>query len=288
LIPFFSIIIPTYNRPKELFGCLQSLTKLHYPRDRFEVIVVDDGSPTPLEKVVSPFLKEIAVTLVSQSNRGPGAARNSGADRAKGDIIAFTDDDCMPAREWLVRLATRFGTVTDHAIGGRTLNGLPNNVFSTASQVHVDYLYRYYNVNGNEARFFSSNNLAVPTSLFREMGGFDVSLVTGEDREFCDRWLHFGYRMIYDPEVIVYHAHALTLSGFWRQHFNYGRGAFRFHQVRDRRCQQRIRMEPLAFYLNLLRYPLSRAWSVQALWFAALMVVSQGANAAGFLWERVN
>ena len=194
----------------------------------------------------------------------------------------------MPTHDWLERLAAHCETVTDHVVGGRTLNGLPANVYSTASQVHVDYLYRYYNVNAGKARFFSSNNLAVPASLFREVGGFDVSLRTGEDREFCDRWIHRGYRLVYNPEVVVYHAHALTFRTFWRQHYDYGRGAFRFRRAGARRREQRMRLEPLAFYLNLLRYPLSHSCGVHALSLAALLLVSQGATTAGFLRERVN
>jgi len=122
------------------------------------------------------------------------------------------------------------------------------------------------------------------------MGGFDTTYTrtAAEDRELCDRWLHHGYRMTYAPEALVYHAHLLTFRTFWRQHFNYGRGAFRFHAVRARRSQGRIRVEPLPFYLNLLRYPFSQAQGWPALLLVALLVVSQVANATGFFWEWAN
>lgn len=83
--PFFSIIIPTYSRPEQLVACLQSLTHLDYPRDRFEVIVVDDGSDMPLEGVVTPLRNWLEVTLLRQMNSGLGVARNTGAARAKGE-----------------------------------------------------------------------------------------------------------------------------------------------------------------------------------------------------------
>lgn len=94
--PFFSIIIPTYNRPERLATCIQSLAHLDYSRDRFEVIVVDDGSPMPLEPVVAPFQNKFDVTLIKQPNAGPATARNTGAARASGQFLVFTDDDCMP------------------------------------------------------------------------------------------------------------------------------------------------------------------------------------------------
>jgi hypothetical protein len=93
--------------------------------------------------------------------------------------------------------------------------------------------------------------------------------------------------MTYAPEVLIYHAHLLTLHSFCRQQFNYGRGAFRFHQLRARRRLNHFRLEPLSFYVNMLRYPLSEIQGTKKLPFLALIVLSQGANAAGFLWKML-
>ncbi|MBC8234770.1 glycosyltransferase [bacterium] len=288
--PFFSIIIPTYNRPKQLAACLQSLARLDYPRDHFEIIVVDDGSEAPPDDVVAPFHDRLDVTLLTQPHAGPAAARNTGAARAEGKFLAFIDDDCKPAANWLQTLALRFAQTSDYAIGGRTLNVLLDNPYSTVTQTLIDYLYTYYNVEPNQARFFASNNLNLPADCFRAIGGFDTTfpLAAGEDRDFCARWLYHGYRIIYAPEVLVYHAHALTFRTFWRQHFNYGRGAFHFHQLRAQRNQTRIRVEPKSFYLDLLRYPFSQTRGWRALWVAGLLIVSQVANATGFFREKLS
>jgi GT2 family glycosyltransferase len=167
--------------------------------------------------------------------RGPAAARNAGAKRAKGIFLVFTDDDCMPNSDWLQKLAARCAETPNRLIGGRTLNALHSNVYSTVSQAILDIVYSYYNSVPNQARFFASNNQAIPLAGFSELNGFDPNFNASEDRDLCDRWLHCGYRMTYAPEAIVRHAHALTLPGFCRQHFNYGRGAFRFYQRRARR-----------------------------------------------------
>jgi hypothetical protein len=84
----------------------------------------------------------------------------------------------------------------------------------------------------------------------------------------------------------VYHSHPLTLRAFLRQHFNYGRGAFRFHQARARQGLEPIGVEPLSFYLNLLCYPFSQPQRERAVSLAALTLLSQAATAAGFFWER--
>ena len=85
-VPFFSIIVPTHARPRCLATCLQSLTGLDYSAKRWEVIVVDDGSQTPAENVVAPFRSRLNVTLLTQNRAGPAAARNTGAQRAKGEF----------------------------------------------------------------------------------------------------------------------------------------------------------------------------------------------------------
>lgn len=285
--PFFSIVVPTYRRSQQLTDCLEALVRLDYPRDRFEVIVVDDGSEVPPEDVVAPFRARLPVTLVIQPHAGPAAARNAGAARARGCVLVFTDDDCAPAGDWLARLEARFAESPGRAVGGRTVNLLVDNPYSTASQQLIDCLYGYYNAGASGAGFLASNNLAMPAEHFRAMGGFDTDFprAAGEDRELCYRWLHHGHRMIYAPEALVHHAHHLTFGGFLRQHFNYGRAAFHFHLKRMRRGEQRVRLEPLSFYLNLLRYPLSEGRGLRAARLMALLALSQVANALGYLWE---
>lgn len=285
--PHISIIIPTYARPRQLAACLAALSELDYPRERFEVIVVNDGGDTSLSEM-APFRQQINVTLITQPNAGPATARNTGAAQAKGEFLAFTDDDCAPARDWLQALANRFATTPDQLIGGRTLNALDENLCSTACQLLIDYLYGYYNSVPGEARFLTSNNMAMSAELFHSTGGFNTSfpLAAGEDRELCDRWLAGGYRMTYAPEVVINHAHHLTLRRFWGQHFNYGRSAIQFHRARAQRSGEAVKVEPASFYLNLLRYPCmhARAWRKPLL--LMLFAISQAANTAGFFYER--
>jgi GT2 family glycosyltransferase len=287
-LPSFSIVIPTYARPGRLCACLESLTRLEYPRERFEVIVVDDGSPVPPHGCIADLPDHLNVRLLVQSHSGPANARNTGARAATGKFIAFTDDDCVPEPDWLKELAAVFSAVPDAAIGGRTINGLPQNPFSRASQLLIDYIYCYYNAVPGRCGFFTSNNLAVPSRLFHELKGFDTwfPLAAAEDRDFCDRWQHRGHRMAYAPKAVVHHLHELKFRSFWQQHFNYGRGASLFHRARAIRRHEGIRFEPLSFYANLLRAPFARNSGGRALMICALLFVSQVANASGFCWDR--
>lgn len=282
--PFFSIVIPTYERPSQLSDCLASLARLDYPRERFEVVVVNDGGKQPLDALVGAFRHRLNLKLLGQSNAGPAAARNAGAAQAAGEYLAFTDDDCLPEPLWLRALADRYVETPDCLCGGRTLNALHDNLPSATSQTIIDVVYAHFNREHGEARFFASNNIAVPAARFRALGGFDVSFKTSEDREFCDRWLRHGLRMVYVPEAVVRHAHALTPRTLWRQHFGYGRGAFRFHRLRQKHGAGRFKPDP-EFYWKLLSQPFSQARGRRALTLAALMLWSQAANTAGFIYE---
>ncbi|MGQ9684104.1 MAG: glycosyltransferase [Anaerolineae bacterium] len=285
--PEVSVIVPTYNRPQALRECLEALAAQTYPKQRLQVVVVDDGSPQAPTGAVAAVQARLEVTLLCQDRKGPAEARNRGAEVAKGEYIAFTDDDCRPAPGWLQRLVEHLRMWAGCVVGGHTVNALTSNPYATASQMLIDYLYEYYNGNPGRARFLTSNNLAMPAATFRALGGFSRAYVraAAEDRDFCDHCLHAGIRMVYVPEAVVYHAHRMGLRDFWRQHFHYGRGAAIYRQTHARRWLTAVRVEPSSFYLRLFSYPFRRADRTAPRCQALLLGLAQVANAAGFVWQ---
>lgn len=283
--PAFSIVIPTYGRPVKLAKCLAALAELDYPKDQFEIVVVDDGSPNSPEQRVREFGDRLNINFVRQTNRGPAAARNTGAKRAMGRILVFTDDDCQPDPGWLRGVANAAAAHGGAMVGGRIVNGLPNNPFSAASQALVTYLYGYYGVN-HTSGFFCSNNFAVPAGRFWEIGGFDETFPhpAGEDRDLCDRWRLAGYPRVYEPDVIVHHFHAMNLFGFMRQHFRYGEGAHSLNVRRRSREEVKLRPEAPAFYWKLLQCPFAEKKENRPGFMAVLLLVSQIAGGVGFGW----
>ena len=286
--PTFSLIIPTYQRPEQLSLCLRTLTRLDYSREHFEVVVVDDGGRTPVEQVVTPFTGKLAVRLIRQANAGPATARNTGVAHARGRLLAFTDDDCCPAPNWLRALAARFAEAPADAVAGRTVNALPDNPYATASQLLVSFLFAYHNADPDQARFATTSNLALPADTFRALGGFDPAFPVpgGEDYELCRRWLSHGYRLRYAPEAVVYHTHALNLRTFLRQHFHYGCGAFHLRRTGVPQGERRRRRQPFGFYWRLFQYVHTQGYGRRTAVLMALLLMAQVTNAVGSYWER--
>jgi glycosyltransferase involved in cell wall biosynthesis len=284
----FSIVVPTFNRPESLRACLDALVTLDYPMQDYEVIVVDDGGTAPLGELIRSYEDRLQITLLHQENAGPASARNAGANAATGRFVTFTDDDCTPADDWLRSLGERFRRQPECAVAGRTVNGLTRNIYATASQMLIDYLFDYYNQSSRQPSFATSSNLAFPRRAFIEIGGFDRSfpLAAAEDRELCDRWLHQHKALVYAPEVQVQHFHRMNLRLFLRQQRNYGRGACHYHGIRSQRAVKPIRVEPLSFYVNMICYPFGRRPAVQAFRIALLLALSQVMGATGFYLQK--
>ncbi|HVF41731.1 MAG TPA: glycosyltransferase [Pyrinomonadaceae bacterium] len=285
-LPNFSVVVPTYERPAQLAACLRSLARLDYPRERFEVLIVDDASRRPPHELIETLGGALDVKLLALTkNAGPAAARNLGARRARGEFLAFTDDDCEPEREWLQAFAARFRQAPARVVGGRTFNALDSNPYSETSQLIIDVVYAHFNRDDAGARFFASNNFAVHAASFREVGGFDETFRTSEDREFCARWRSRGLGMAYEPRAVVRHSHGLAPGSLWRQHFGYGRGALRFHRARAGAGDGPFKPDA-DFYTKLLRAALSQTPKTRAARLTALLLWSQAANAAGFFYEK--
>lgn len=278
----FSVVVPTFNRPAALEGLLEALAKQDYSRSRFEVIVVDDGSTPPLTGWEGRWGSRIGLRVIRQENKGCGPARQTGIDHARGRFLAFTDDDCRPAPDWLSKLAAHLLAEPEAAVAGSTHNGVEGSVLSEATQLVVNELTLSGHRHGR-VRFAPTCNLAVPRAQLGAIGGLDRrwSNSGGEDRDLCLRWLSAGFALKYEPAARVRHHHRLTLKQFARLHFHYGRGAWMVHH------RTRLKYEPLGFYASLLLAPFGR-FSGMAAWRVALAVfLAQACTAAGLVAESM-
>jgi len=279
--PFLSVIVPTRNRNRQLGECLGSLAEQDYPRPLWEVIVVFDGEDFQPDPELSATAGRMPLTVVTQPHAGCGIARNTGASRARGCFLVFTDDDCRFPPDWLSRYAQAFALDPESLIAGRSVNALRANPYSQTTQDIVDYLQS--RAGGPLA---IGNNFAAPAEGFHDLGGFHQRYyrTAAEDRDFSARWVSAGRRIVEAPGIFVYHAHALGLRSFLRQHYSYGRGAYVLHRTPAPSGPGPGR-QPAGFYLSLLLWPFSphRGSRSACLW--PFILASQCAQVAGYVCE---
>lgn len=279
-----SVVIPTRDRGGELVRCVRAIAAARRPTGGVEVVVVNDGGAALPAGALAAAGDGLPVRLLEQGAGGPAAARNHGAAAAAGRVLAFTDDDCEPAAGWLEALAGRLDADPGVVVAGRAASLHPDNDWAAAGQLLTDHLHCWYNRDPEHGSFVTSNNLALNARTFAVLGGFDASFPTAaaEDREFAERALRAGRRLVHVPGAVVAHRHRLTARAFLRQHYGYGRGAHRVLRAR-RRAGGGMVFEPPGFYTAMLRSPWREHRGPRAAWLALLIAASQVAHAAGFV-----
>ena len=283
----FSIIIPTRNRAALLDRCLAAIGALEYPRNDFEVLVIDDASDIAPTDVIDRHSSSLILRFFHSDGHGPARARNFGLNEARGEYVVFTDDDCAPQPQWLNAFDLAFRSDPAAAFGGQITNAPENNVCGRASQMLVTFLYSCFDLHP-DLKFFCSNNLAFPRCELLHLGGFDETfpLAAGEDRELCARWQQ-KYQLHFLAAAVVQHRQVLGILSFALQHFRYGIGAAHFWGKQNVAGEPGVCIKPVHFYWRMLTLPFTMANTPQPFTFLLLIGLSQVANGAGYLAGRV-
>jgi GT2 family glycosyltransferase len=288
--PRVSVIVMTVDRPGPLRRCLESLAAQSIPLDAFEVVVVE-ASAKPAAGLIGEFAGRLRLSQHLSPNYGVAGNRNVGVARARGPIVAFLDDDCVADPGWLEAITTAVEANPRCLVGGPVANSYPSNAVAVAGQVITEGIDGFFNPSGEEPRFFPGLNFAVDRESYLAMGGCDrrFGRLAAEDRDFVDRWRLAGGSLAGCAAAIVHHEHRATLSGFVRQHINYGRGAWRYHRVRRLRRSGRM-LDDLRLHSNLHRYlgpPVMRQDYGMRAKVIALLFTWQVANLVGFVSQGV-
>jgi mycofactocin system glycosyltransferase len=221
-LPLVSVVIPTYNRREMLAGCVASLLDMDYPMEKMEIIVVDDASPLPVE--VGYNGTSLQVVRLDE-NGGPAAARNQAVKLAKGEIIAFLDDDCLAHRGWLRTLIPCFQYPDVAAAGGRVEPAGLDRPLDRYEQFQSPLMMgqRQRKVRkGSSLSYLATCNLLVRKDSFTAAGGFDPRLRVGEDVDLCWRLLEKEKHIYYIPGGAVHHYHRSGLLPFLKRRYDYG------------------------------------------------------------------
>lgn len=277
--PDISAIVVTRNEEKTIARCLESLIAQDFPRERYELIVVDGRSSDKTCEICERF----PVRLVRLDRSGISRQRNAGVEAAKGRYVAFTDADCIVERSWLSKLMQRMEGSDSSvvAVGG------PNAVFDNDPPLSkvIGYAQETFLGSGGSPQSYKISkpsyvySIANCNILYRkeviEREKYDNNFSVGEDAELNFRLREKGYKFLYLPDVIVWHHRTDSLGGFVRKIFSYSEAMARI----IRKHRKAVRWYPFAAVLGVLAvifcYPVIRFfhWAMYIYALATLLYI---------------
>lgn len=248
---FVSIIIPVFNDTERLKLCLAALENQTYPQDCYEVIVVDNNSTEDIAAIAKNFKQ---VILTQESKRGSYVARNQGIKIAKGELLAFTDSDCIPTANWLENGVDRLLSQPNCGIVAGKIDlyyqkeNTPNPAETFDRLVNLQqekYVEEYH--------YGATANLFTFKQIFNKVGLFDADLKSGGDADWGNRVFAAGYEIIYDHNVLVLHPARNSLAQLVKKVMRQTGGTF------DRQSKENLKLSQILNYIVQLRPPVRSA-----------------------------
>lgn len=251
--PKVSVVVCAYNAERTMAACLASLEKLNYPN--YEVIVVNDGSSDRTREISEQF---DYVRLINQENKGLSAARNVGIEASTGEIVAFTDSDCVADPDWLTYLVGTFLRTGRSAVGGPNFPPPEDNLVPSAVAVSPGGPTHVL-LSDEVAEHIPGCNMAFKKKVLQEINGFDpVFRAAGDDVDLCWRLQNAGYQIGFSPAAVVWHFRRNTVRAYLNQQRGYGKAEaqlyfkhpYRFNLLGQSRWLGRIYGDLSSFFLS--------------------------------------
>ncbi|MFH1191644.1 MAG: glycosyltransferase [Candidatus Omnitrophota bacterium] len=257
-----SIVVPTYNRPEGLKNCLDSLFAQDYPKEKYEIIVVDDSINGAAKGMLDELKRTHSnLSYIIQYHKGPASARNLGVKNSSGEIIGFVDDDCTVFKNW-VRLMIKSHAQNPRitVVGGLTLTAVRKTPVLISQFLSTCSIETYFN-GEQEVVFFPTCNVSLKKRIF-DTYKFNETfpLPGGEDLEFFWRLFKDGHRFIWDKDTKVVHCRKDTTVDFFRQAYIYGRGNLLVqHLHKDQPLLKELKTGKISFwaatFINTIKIP---------------------------------
>lgn len=225
--PSVSVVVPVYNDVAALRRCLSALAQQDYPAEAIQVLVVDNAST---DDVSAAMPSDPRFHLLHEARRGSYAARNTGVQRATGEVLAFTDSDCVPRPDWLTRGVDALRTPPrPDAVGGAIELFFPHGSQPRTGPEHFEVRHEFQQRKYiEEWSFAATANVFVSREVFDRVGPFDPELQSGGDTDWGNRLVGGGGRLVFAPDVVVGH----PARSSWRE---LGRKSVRVaHGIADR------------------------------------------------------
>jgi cellulose synthase/poly-beta-1,6-N-acetylglucosamine synthase-like glycosyltransferase len=225
-----SVIIPVFNAAPTIGLLLNGL--LHQNLFPDEIIVVDNGSFDNTIQIIQDFknlhpaMKKLS--LLAEATKGPAPCRNKGISAATGDILVFTDGDCVPPSNWIMNISEKFKQDPSiFAIAGQILGFNPENVYEKFASIYTlrgadeeKVVRKFTLVEGG----FPTANFSLRREVIEKVGGFNNDFLYAEDYELCARIINANFPIHYLPSCLTFHKHRSSLKTMIRQSYVYGYG----------------------------------------------------------------
>jgi glycosyltransferase involved in cell wall biosynthesis len=214
-----SVVVPCFNSEKTLGKCIDALLNQKFSGD-FEIVMVDDGSTDTTAEIIK---KNKKIRYIFQKNSGPAKARNNGWKQAVGDIIVFTDSDCVPEENWLKLMVSSFKLSNNIGAVGGAYGKTVNSESLLANLIGEEIKFRYKNI-GKYTDAHGSYSLAVRKNILERIGGYNefYPVATAEDWDLCYRIQAAGYKIYFNQKAKVGHHHPTKLIKYLKTQFRHG------------------------------------------------------------------
>ncbi len=220
-LPFVSVIVPVYNGQATIVQCVESLLAQDYSPDRFEIIVVDNGSKDRTIELLQPYVQSGKIKLLSETRvLNAYGARNSGAKAARGEFLAFTDADCVAKQDWLTRLLEGW---RDPSIGAFIGDILAHDPKTPLERYYSDEMLSLRSKDLAGFPGMRAGNCAIRRDCFEDLGGFDAKMNSGRDSDFLARMVsETGYAFRVELDAVVFHKNFENLGSILRRGMRFG------------------------------------------------------------------
>ncbi len=252
-----SIIVATYNRKHELKELFESLQHQTLPPDRFEIVVIDDGSTDGTGQYIGEIESTVSfgIQYHYHQNKGPGYARTLGMEQANGDVFIFIDSDCIAPPHYLQTIADVFQYRQIDAFGGPDKSSQAFSPWDKAVNYVMTSFLTTGGLRGSSgkmlARYYPrSFNMGLRREVFEKIGGFGSIYHYGEDIEFSHRIIESGARVEYIEDAFVYHKRRSSPVSFMKQVFKMGKARIQLGQI-DRSMLEPLHFIPSFFLITL-------------------------------------
>jgi len=267
---YISVIVPVFNAEKYLMDCINALFAQNYPDEKFQIIMVDNNSTDSSRDIIKQFPR---IHLELEKQQGAYSARNRGIRRAEGNILAFTDPDCIPDVNWLKNITAVLQDQNIRIVLGKNLFAGKSKALLMLQEYEAEKAAFVFSGTEPLSYYGYTNNMAVRSDIFDHIGSF-VRISRGADVALMRRAVDvFSCESVrYAPDIQVKHSEITSIKAYYRKQYIYGKSFKNYSKLyiaRSLNTSERMQVFKMARRNNNYTFTDSIRFLILLLWGAA-------------------